>query len=80
MKRIPSVKTLSRVFGDKAKTARRILEMSHAELSANPAAAARIRERWHAPAGHDGRLTALDALGGTFRVEYAFAHRREPAR
>lgn len=27
MKRIPSVKTLSRVFGDKAKTARRILEM-----------------------------------------------------
>lgn len=66
---LPSIKTLRVVFGDNAKEARRILEMTRAQLEALPACAARIAECYHKPATSDLRLTALDALAGTHGVE-----------
>ena len=69
MSRLPSVKTLSRVF-DNAKEARRILEMSRAELLELPAGAARDRECYSAPKTWDLRMCCLDALDpGLFGVE-----------
>jgi hypothetical protein len=67
--RLPSVKTLRAVFGDKAKEARRILEMSRAELETLPAGAARVRECYHPPRTWDVRLHCLDALGETYGLE-----------
>ena len=67
--RLPSVKTLSSVFGDKARDARAILEMTRAQLEALPAGAARARECYHPPATYDLRLTCLDALGESYGVE-----------
>jgi len=66
---LPSVRTLSEVFGDKAKQARAILEMSRRELEALPAGAARVAECYNPPATSDLRLTCLDALAGTHGVE-----------
>ena len=66
---LPSVRTLSAVFGDNAKQARRILEMSRRELEALPAGAARVAECYHPPATSDLRLTCLNALAGTHGVE-----------
>jgi hypothetical protein len=64
------VKTLREVFEDKAPEARRILEMSRAELEALPAGAARVRECYHPPQTWDLRMRCLDALGcGTYGVE-----------
>lgn len=68
--RLPSVKTLSSVFGDKARDARAILEMNRAQLEALPAGAARARECYHPPATYDLRLTCLDALGESYGIEY----------
>lgn len=62
MKKLPSVKTLSQVFGDKAKEARKILEMSRTELSKLPAGEARIRECHNAPSTPDIRMHCLSAL------------------
>jgi hypothetical protein len=57
----PSIKTLSAVFDD-PKEAKRILQMSHAELSCQPVAAARIAECFNRPAWHDVRLTVLNSI------------------
>lgn len=67
--RLPSVKTLREVFGDDAKQARKILEMTRTELEQLPAGAARVRECYNPPSTEDIRLTCLDALGHTYGVE-----------
>ena len=67
--RLPSIKTLGAVFGDKAREARAILEMSRAQLEALPAGAARVRECFHPPKTYDLRMSCLDALGGSYGVE-----------
>ena len=69
--RLPSIKTLASVFGDDAKQARKIMEMSRTELAQNAAGAARIAECYHAPKTYDVRLTVLDALGHSYGVEGA---------
>lgn len=69
MRRIPSIKTLTPVFGDKASEARKILGMTRSELEALPAGAARVAECYHPPKTYDLRLTCLDALGETYGVE-----------
>ena len=61
MKRLPSIKTLSRVFAD-PEQARKILVMTMAELSELPAGRARIAECYHAPKTYDVRLTCLNAI------------------
>ena len=67
--RLPSVRTLRAVFGDNAKQARAILEMTRAQLEALPSGRARVEECYNPPATSDIRLTCLDALGETFGVE-----------
>lgn len=59
---IPSIKTLRQVFADRAPEARRILEMSRAELETLPAGAARVRACYHPPSTADLRLHCLSAL------------------
>jgi hypothetical protein len=59
---LPSVKTLSTVFGDNAREARRVLEMKRAALEATPAGSARVRECYNPPATSDIRMHALNAL------------------
>jgi hypothetical protein len=67
---LPSVKTLAEVFGDRARDARRILEMTRAELVELPTGAARVRECYHAPRTSDIRLRCLDAIcDSTYGVE-----------
>ena len=67
---LPSIKTLSAVFGDRASEARTILEMNRAALEALPAGAARVAECCHPPKTYDLRLTCLDAIcDGSFGVE-----------
>lgn len=58
---LPSIKTLSRVF-ENPRDARRILEMSRAQLLELPAGSARVAECWHAPKTYDIRMHCLDAL------------------
>ena len=60
--RLPSIKTLSAVFGDNAKNARVILEMTRSELMELPACQARLNECYYPPKTWDLRLTALDAI------------------
>jgi hypothetical protein len=74
---LPSIKTLSAVFGDKASEARKILEMTRSELEALPAGAARVRECYHPPKTYDLRLTCLDALGESYGVEAFHTSRGE---
>lgn len=66
---LPSIRTLRAVFGDRAREARAILEMSRAELETLPAGAARVAECYNPPATSDLRMTCLDALAGTHGVE-----------
>jgi len=66
---LPSVRTLRAVFGDNAKQARRVLEMTRRELEALPAGEARVRECYHAPTTADLRLTCLNELAETHGVE-----------
>lgn len=67
--RTPSVKTLSAVFSDPVE-AKRILTMSHAELSAHPVGAERIHECYHHPKWYDVRLTVLNSIDpGLYGVE-----------
>jgi hypothetical protein len=68
-RRLPSIRTLRAVFGEHAKQARAILEMTHSELEALPAGRARVQECYNPPATSDIRLTCLDALGETYGVE-----------
>jgi hypothetical protein len=58
---LPSIKTLSRVFED-PKHARKILEMTRAQLAELPAGSARIAECYHAPKTYDVRMHCLDAI------------------
>lgn len=58
---LPSIKTLSRVF-ENPREARRILEMSRAQLCELPAGAARVAECYHPPKTYDIRMHCLDAL------------------
>jgi hypothetical protein len=67
--RLPSVRTLIAVFGDRAKLARKVLEMPCAELFETLHGAARIAECYHTPSVSDVRLHVLDALAGTHGVE-----------
>ena len=67
--RLPSIKTLRTVFGDKAPEARKILEMTRPQLETLPAGAARVRECFHSPKTYDLRMTCLDALGSSYGVE-----------
>jgi hypothetical protein len=67
--RLPSVRTLRAVFGDNAKDARKVLEMSFAELCETIHGAARIAECYHTPSVSDVRMHVLDALAGTHGVE-----------
>lgn len=57
----PSIKTLSRVFGNPGE-AKRVLQMSHKELADHPAGAKRIAECYNPPAWNDVRLTVLNSL------------------
>ena len=59
--RLPSVKTLSRVFED-PKQARAILEMTRDQLLGLPAGDARERECLHPPRTYDIRMHCLDAI------------------
>lgn len=69
LKRSPSVKTLSAVFGN-PKEAKRIFRMTRAELCDLPAGAARAKECHNPPPTYDLRMTCLDALdGGLYGVE-----------
>ena len=77
--RLPSVKTLRVVFGDNAKQARHILEMSRAELSAHPVGAARVAECYNPPKTYDVRLTVLASLDpGLFEWESFITDANEP--
>lgn len=72
MIRLPSVKTLSSIFGDSAKEARKVLEYSRRELLENcEEVALRLNECYHAPKTYDLRLHALNALGEFFGLEGA---------
>lgn len=63
MRRLPSIKSLARVFGDHdAKQARKILEMNRSELEILPASEARINECYCSPTTSDIRMYCLDAL------------------
>lgn len=67
--RLPSIKTLARVF-ENPREARRVLDMKHSELAKHPAGAARIAECMHAPAWRDVRLTVLNSIDpGLYGVE-----------
>jgi len=70
MKRLPSVKTLAEVFGDRAKEARKILEMTREELATLPAGEARIKECLNPPKTYNVRMNCLNAIcDGSFGVE-----------
>lgn len=66
---LPSIRTLSDVFGDRAQEARAVLAANRATLAARPECAARIRECYCPPSTRDLRLIALDALAGTHGIE-----------
>ena len=68
-KPLPSVRTLRAVFGDNATQARKVLEMSFAELCSTVHGAARVAECYHTPTVSDVRMHVLDALAGTHGVE-----------
>lgn len=59
--RLPSIKTLARVF-ENPREARRVLEMRHSELAKHPVGAARIAECHRRPAWRDVRLTVLNSI------------------
>jgi hypothetical protein len=67
--RLPSVRTLRAVFGEQARQARAILEMTRNQLAALPAGQSRVQECYHPPATSDLRMTCLNALGETSGVE-----------
>lgn len=70
MTRRPSVKTLRRCFGDKAREAKRALHMSRQELlETYDAAGRRLRECYNPPQTYDIRLETLNAIGDFHGVE-----------
>lgn len=71
MQRLPSVKTLREVFADQAPQARKILEMSRAQLLELPAGAARAAECFNPPKTYDIRMHCLNAIASTHGIEAA---------
>lgn len=69
--RKPSIKTLRAVFGAEAKTARRIFEMTRAELEKTPAGAALVASCLNPPETYTLRMAALNAAGRFYGVESA---------
>jgi hypothetical protein len=69
---LPSIRTLRAVFADRAPEARRVLEMTRAELEAHPAGAARAAECYHPPKTFDLRMTVLDSLDSGLHGVEAF--------
>ena len=67
--RKPSVKTLRAAFGENAPEARRIFEMSRAELKTRADVAEMVRASFHAPKTYILRLAALNACGDFHGVE-----------
>ncbi len=67
-RRKPSVKTLSQCFDDSS-AARRIFEMTRAELLSLPVCAARHRECHNSPKTWDLRMHALNECGGFHGIE-----------
>jgi hypothetical protein len=65
----PSIKKLRDIFGDNAPDAKRILQMTRAQLLQLPAGAARAKECYHPPQIWDIRMTCLNELGGFSGVE-----------
>lgn len=75
---LPSIRTLRAVFADRAPEARRILEMTRADLLAHPVGAARAAECYHPPTTFDLRMTVLNSLdSGLHGVEGFNLHRRD---
>lgn len=70
-KRLPSVKTLARIFGTGAKEARRVLEMSRAQLSEHPDGKAFIATTHHGYVESLAffKMSILDKIGGFYGVE-----------
>lgn len=66
--RLPSVKTLSTIFGDKAKEARRLLEVDTREIQTDAALELR-RQCYNPPAKYMVRFVSLDVLGEFHGVE-----------
>ena len=64
-----SIAKLRTLFGDQAKQAREILDMTRAELERLPACEERIRECYHPPSTADLRMNALNSLAGAYGVE-----------
>ena len=70
--RTPSIKSLLRVSGvtpEQAREAKRILQMTRAELECLPVGAARVAECYHPPKTYDLRLECLNAALGMHGVE-----------
>jgi len=67
--RAPSIKTLSSIFGDKAKEAKELLTMSRLNLLETPEGERRDKECYHSPSTADLRLSCLNELGNFHGVE-----------
>jgi len=65
----PSIKKLAEVFGENAKQAKAVLQMTRSELLEHPAASARTAQCYHKPDTWDLRMTVLNELAGTHGVE-----------
>ena len=65
----PSIKKLREIFGDNAPDAKRILQMTRAQLLQLPAGAARADACYHPPQTWDIRMECLNALGDFSGVE-----------
>ncbi len=66
---LPSIKKLAGVFGDKAKQARKILELDRAELLDLPENGAWLKQCYNLPTTHELRMNALNVLGQFRGVE-----------
>lgn len=70
MANLPSIKTLTQIFDDNAKEARKVLEFTQpSQCEAYPAAQARIRECYHPPKLGDLKRTILNQLGDFYGQE-----------
>lgn len=67
--RIPTIKSLVPVFGDKAKQARKILEMDTMHLHAEFEADGMMQGYYNQPTKKEMRMLLLDKLGETHGVE-----------
>ena len=65
----PSIKKLREIFGANAADAKRILQMTRAQLLTLPAGAARERECYNPPQTWDIRMECLNELGDFSGVE-----------